>query len=204
MQKLQYISQGSTYEQQKKAVMAALDHGVSWIQLRWKQGSGRELVQLAEYLRKQTHAYKANLIINDHIQLSQAVDADGVHLGLIDDSVGWAREVIGSGKLIGGTANSLSDILQRIEEGCDYIGLGPFRYTRSKEKLSPILGIQGYKTLLEELKTRQLNYPPIFAIGGIVLEDIDELMAAGFFGVAVSKAIYDKPQLIAEFKNKLR
>ncbi|MFX4990459.1 thiamine phosphate synthase, partial [Acinetobacter baumannii] len=76
--------------------------------------------------------------------IAKAVDADGVHLGLQDTGIDEARKIIGKEKIIGGTANTLDDVLQRYNEGCSYVGVGPYRFTTTKEKLSPILGLQGY------------------------------------------------------------
>ncbi|MCJ7933721.1 MAG: thiamine phosphate synthase [Chryseobacterium sp.] len=200
MERLQYISQGTTKEEQELNIRKALDHGMQWIQVRWKNAPEKELISLCEISRQLCSEYKAVSIINDHVQLAKEIDADGVHLGLGDESVKEARKVLGTQKIIGGTANTLSDVLQRVDESCDYIGLGPLRFTATKEKLSPILGFEGYREIIEVLKGRSEKVPRIFAIGGITLEDILPLQEIGVYGVSVSGLITRQPSIINEFK----
>jgi thiamine-phosphate pyrophosphorylase len=201
--KIQYISQGNTALEQETNIRNALQAGADWIQLRWKEGNEDKLLTLAICIKQLCFQYGAKLIINDHVHIAKAIDATGVHLGLTDSSILDARLLLGSKKIIGGTANSLSDVQQRIAENCDYIGLGPLRFTSTKEKLSPILGFTGYQEIIQNLRTEGTEYPPIFAIGGILLEDITLLQEMGIYGVALSGLITKQPQLIQELKNKL-
>ena len=210
--KLQYISQGETATEQINNIHQALDHGCLWIQLRFKNAAEKELITVAEKVKALCENYKSKFIINDNIELAKKINADGVHLGLTDESPIIARNILGkdlpagkAGKIIGGSANTIQDVLKRVEEKCDYVGLGPFRDTSTKNKLSPILGIEGYKSVMNELKSRNIHIP-VYAIGGIVLDDIDALMSAGVFGIAVSGIIThhpDKKILIEQLKNRL-
>ncbi|WP_118974194.1 thiamine phosphate synthase [Taibaiella koreensis] len=183
--KLQYISQGATAPQQLEHIRKVLDLGCKWIQLRFKQQEQIVLVSLAETVKQLCAAYDAMLIINDHVNIAKEVAADGVHLGLSDTPVAVARQTLEAGKIIGGTANTLDDVRQRIREGCDYIGLGPYRFTATKEKLSPVLGLEGYRQLFASLSATERTVP-IYAIGGILKEDIPALLDAGLYGIAVS------------------
>lgn len=203
MEKLQYISQGSSLEVQEKNIRKALDYGAKWIQVRWKNTPEKDFITLSEISKKLCADYQAVCIINDHVQVAKEVDADGVHLGLKDMSVEKARHVLGENKIIGGTANTFSDILQRMAEHCDYIGLGPLRFTSTKEQLSPILGFEGYGEIINSLKEKSIDIPKIFAIGGVVLEDIKQLQQIGIYGVAVSGQITSQPSVIREFRNIL-
>ncbi|MBK1895020.1 thiamine phosphate synthase [Chryseobacterium sp. YIM B02567] len=198
-EKLQYISQGNTKEEQEFNIYNALDAGVKWVQVRWKNASESELVELCEKARILCNEYQAICIINDHIQIAKEIEADGVHLGLNDDSILKARQILGANKIIGGTANTLEHVLQRVQESCDYIGLGPLRFTETKEKLSPILGFEGYQQLIEDLKARLIDIPMIYAIGGVRLEDIELLQQIGIYGVAVSGQITSQPSIANEF-----
>lgn len=204
MEKLQYISQGNSFEEQTKNIENALKHGIKWIQVRWKNASENEFIKLCETAKKQCSDHQAICIINDHVQIAKNIDADGVHLGLNDMSIEQARYILGVNKLIGGTANTLSDVLQRMHETCDYIGLGPLRFTTTKEKLSPILGFDGYQNIIENLKEKSAEIPKIFAIGGVVLEDIQKLQQIGIYGVAVSGQITKQPSVINQFKTILQ
>ncbi|REC52379.1 MULTISPECIES: thiamine phosphate synthase [Chryseobacterium] len=203
MEKLQYISQGSSLEVQEKNIRKALDYGAKCIQVRWKNASEKDFITLSEISKKLCADYQAVCIINDHVQIAKDVDADGVHLGLKDMSVEKARYILGENKIIGGTANTFSDILQRMVERCDYIGLGPLRFTSTKEQLSPILGFEGYGEIINSLKEKSIEIPKIFAIGGVVLEDIRQLQEIGIYGVAVSGQITSQPSVINEFRSIL-
>ncbi|WP_312900939.1 thiamine phosphate synthase [Chryseobacterium taichungense] len=204
MEKLQYISQGLTIEDQELNIRKALDNGIQWIQVRWKNAPENKFIQLCETSKELCSKYQAACIINDHVHIAKEIDADGVHVGLQDMSVEAARFILGEDKIIGGTANTFQDVLQRMAEPCDYIGLGPLRFTQTKEKLSPVLGFKGYQNIIQELKEKSLEIPKIFAIGGVVLNDIELLQQIGIYGVAVSGQITDKPFIIKDFKTALQ
>lgn len=186
--KLQYISQGPTAAEQLKQIQAALDAGCTWIQLRWKGQPEQEVMDLAATVKVRCAASGATFIVNDNAVIAKAVDADGLHLGLSDMPVPEARKLLGNGKIIGGTANTVADVIQRAKEQCDYVGLGPFRFTTTKEKLSPVLGSGGYRHIIETLTAAGISIP-VYAIGGIVLDDLDALMDTGIYGIAVSGLI---------------
>ncbi len=190
--KLQYISQGETAAMQLKNINEALDAGCSWVQLRFKNAEEYELKTTAEEVKKVCDTYSATFIINDHPLIAKAVDADGVHLGLTDMLIKEAVEIVGIDKIIGGTANTLQDVLQRVQEGCSYVGLGPLRFTTTKKKLSPVLGLEGYKNIMDELRRRNIDIP-IYAIGGIVTEDILSILQTGVYGLAGSGIITHHP-----------
>lgn len=203
--KLQYISQGNSHTEQLKSIQNALDAGCDWIQLRYKDKCEEEVLRLAQEVKKMCKSYEATFIVNDFIEIAKFVDADGVHLGLNDSAVEKARLLLGNHKIIGGTANILDDVLLRISEKCDYVGLGPFRYTATKATLSPILGIEGYSKVVRELEKRDLSIP-IYAIGGILTEDMEDILQTGIYGVAVSGLIsnsVDPKQTVEQIKNVL-
>lgn len=202
--KLQYISQGNTAEQQADNILKALHHGAKWIQLRWKNAPQDELKSLAEKVKKWCVQNEAIFIINDSANLAKDIDADGVHLGLTDSHIATARSLLGHDKIIGGTANTLDDVLQRIDEQCDYIGLGPFRFTTTKEKLSPVLGLKGYENINHFLKDSKIAAPPLYAIGGIETGDISMLKEVGVYGVALSGLITQQPGCIQRIKTILQ
>jgi thiamine-phosphate pyrophosphorylase len=202
---LQYISQGNTVQEQLQNIHKALDNGCDWIQMRFKNQNAREIFTLAEAVKTICKEYLATFIINDNVQLAKQLDTDGVHLGLSDMKVEEARLILGKTKIIGGTANTFEDVLQRTTEKCDYIGLGPFQFTATKQNLSPILGLEGYRLVTEQMKIKNIKIP-IYAIGGITLENVDSLMETGIQGIAVSGLITQSKnpaQLIAQLNDKL-
>jgi thiamine-phosphate pyrophosphorylase len=205
--KLQYISQGTSVEKQLHNIQKALDNGCEWIQLRFKNKDSSAVFRLAEATKIMCEEYLATFIINDDAFLAQKIAADGVHLGLSDMSVTEARSLLGSTKIIGGTANTFEDVLQRVTENCDYIGLGPYQFTRTKENLSPVLGLQGYISIMEQVQSQDIQVP-IYAIGGIRIENVEDLIETGVHGIAVSGLITNSEsenlsELINEINQKL-
>lgn len=201
--KLQYISQGNSLDEQQQNIRRALDHGADWIQVRWKNVPEKELASLSETVRRWCTDYNAVCIINDNIHIAKQVDADGVHLGLNDASIQKARALLGKEKIIGGTANTIEQVMQRTREKCDYIGLGPFRFTTTKSDLSPVLGTKGYTELLQQIKLLNIKIPPVYAIGGIEYTDIAALMKTGISGIAVSGMITQNPEFILKIMKQL-
>lgn len=191
-------------EEQEKNISNALENGADWVQVRWKNASQSDLLSLSKKAVQLCQKYGAVCIINDAIDIAKQTNADGVHLGLEDESIASARAVLGKDKIIGGTANTATHVQQRIDEGCDYIGLGPFRFTATKEKLSPILGVEGYLNIIRALSLKNNLFPPIYAIGGIKLSDLDTLMQTGVHGIALSGAVTKEPELISKIKDQLK
>lgn len=103
-------------------------------------------LQVKEWCREQ----QATFLIDDRVALVKELQIDGVHLGKNDMPIAEARKILGDGFIIGGTANTFEDVKAHYEAGADYIGCGPFRFTTTKEKLSPILGLEGYKDIIQK------------------------------------------------------
>jgi thiamine-phosphate pyrophosphorylase len=184
LSKLQYISHGVRPENHLQNIHASLDAGIQLVQLRIKNVDEKFFLDHALKTKELCMRYHAQLIINDHPAVALACGANGVHLGLEDMKIFEARK-IAPDVVIGGTANTIDHIKERCKDKVDYIGLGPFRFTNTKEKLSPILGLEGYRAALQQMQQAQLSVP-VYAIGGIQLKDIAELIDTGVFGIAVS------------------
>ncbi len=162
--------------------------GVRWVQLRAKNRPAAEWRQLALDVQSVCRHHGAALVINDNPALALEIGASGVHLGQQDMPPAEARALLGPGFIIGGTANTFADVAKLVAAGVDYIGLGPFRFTTTKEKLSPILGLAGYADVLARCRAAGFT-TPIVGIGGVVLADVASLLATGLHGVAVAGAI---------------
>lgn len=201
--KIQYISQGATATEQLSNIQKVLDHGASWVQLRYKDAEFDKHLSLARRVKELCESYKATLIINDHIDIATQVNACGVHLGQQDTDIQKAREILGDSKIIGATANTLQQVIQVSLKGCDYIGLGPYAFTKTKQNLSPILALQGYRDIIQTLKSQQVYLKPIVAIGGIALRDIPSLLETGVHGVALSGLLTKDPKSIYQIKQVL-
>ena len=189
--RLHYISQSSPEFSHLEAIEQVLNAGGKWIQLRVKDQSETDVLNLAKAANELCKKFAAHLIINDFPEVSKGVFARGLHLGLNDMSIIKARLITGNKTIIGGTANTFADIQKRVAEGADYIGLGPFRFTGTKKNLSPVLGLEGYAEIMKQVKKSGFNLP-VIAIGGITPEDLPELLKTGLYGVAVSGALTQK------------
>ncbi|MEH0156967.1 thiamine phosphate synthase [Limibacter armeniacum] len=200
--RLHFITQPHPTVSYTKQVELACKGDVRWIQLREKTMSDEQLRPIAEEMAAICKNYGATLVINDRVELAADINADGVHIGKEDMSPVEARKILGAGKTIGGTANTLEDMLKLADMKVDYIGLGPFRFTATKKKLSPILGLEGYANLLEKFRNTD-NHTPVIGIGGIEHVDIPELLKVGLHGIAVSSLIAQAEDavLAAEYTN---
>lgn len=188
----QYISQGATIADHLKNIENVCLAGCKWVQLRLKNTELLDYLNAAIEARKICDKHGAVLIINDNIGVAGESNADGVHLGLTDTNPKDARKQLGNEAIIGGTANTLKDCLQHIDNGVDYIGLGPFRFTTTKKKLSPVLGTEGYAKIVNEIINKG-HILPIVGIGGITLNDLTELQKTGVSNVAVSGLLTNEP-----------
>ena len=183
-----------------------LDAGGRWIHLRMKDASAEVIVCRGKEMLALCRKRRAVLVVNDAPQLAAAIGADCVHLGQADMPPIEARRIIGDGAVIGSTANTFEQIAARNDGETDYVGLGPFRFTTTKKNLSPVLGAEGYRTILGRMRTENIPLP-VVAIGGIELPDIPQIMRTGVDGIALSGAIAraDSPATTtANFLNAIR
>lgn len=185
---LQFISHQNEKMTYLDGIREALAGGCKWIQLRMKGATDEEVRPIALKVKKLCKEQNATFLIDDRVQLVKEVGADGVHLGKNDMPIAEARKILGDDFIIGGTANTFEDVRAHYEADADYIGCGPFRFTTTKEKLSPILGLEGYHEIIQKMKAENIDIP-IVAIGGITKEDIPEIMKTGVNGIALSGSI---------------
>lgn len=189
---LQYISHFTPQISYAEGIRMALEGGCRWIQLRMKDAPAEEIIACAEEVLPLCRRHGAKFLLDDHVELVRQLGADGVHLGKNDMPVDEARKILGPDSIIGGTANTIEDIIRLHKQGADYIGCGPFRFTTTKKNLSPILGLDGYKSIVLKMKESGIDLP-IVAIGGITVEDIPAVMGTGVSGIALSGAILGAP-----------
>lgn len=189
---LQYISHFTPQISYAEGIRMALEGGCRWIQLRMKDAPAEEIIACAEEILPLCRRHGAKFLLDDHVELVRQLGADGVHLGKNDMPVDEARKILGPDIIIGGTANTIEDIIRLHKQGADYIGCGPFRFTTTKKNLSPILGLDGYKSIVLKMKELGIDLP-IVAIGGITVEDIPAVMGTGVSGIALSGAILGAP-----------
>lgn len=200
---MQFISHFTEQYTYLDSIRMALDGGCQWVQLRMKDASDGDILRLAPQVKMLCERYDAIFIIDDHVSLIRESGADGVHLGKLDMPIAEARKILGDEYIIGGTANTFDDVRMHYEASADYIGCGPFRFTTTKKKLSPVLGIEGYKAIVKSMKAADISMP-IVAIGGITAEDIPDIMKTGVTGIALSGSVLRADDPIREMTKLIK
>ncbi|WP_078552842.1 thiamine phosphate synthase [Bacillus alkalicellulosilyticus] len=183
----------------------AIKGGADIIQLRDKYSSKRDILAKAKALRKLTSTYGVTFIVNDHIDVALAVDADGIHLGQDDLPIEEARKIVGPSKIIGISTHAIEEARAAEQQGADYIGVGPVFHTKSKVDVVDPVTTEYVKQVATEINI------PFVAIGGIKLHNVDQVLAAGATRIcAVSEIVGAKDikgtcqaflQKISEAKN---
>lgn len=170
-----------------EVVRGAITGGVSCVQLREKHLSTRELITEARALVELLRPHGIPLIVNDRVDVALAADADGVHLGQSDMQISDAREILGGGRIIGISAESIGDAVRAEREGADYIGISPVFATTTKKDIAAPLGLEGVRQIRKAVRL------PLVGIGGISIANAAEVMRSGADGVAVVSAIVSAP-----------
>ncbi|MBL4735288.1 MAG: thiamine phosphate synthase [Flavobacteriales bacterium] len=181
--------------------------GASWVQVRVKDCDTQSWKTIAEEVQSICKKYKATFIINDNVHLAKELNADGVHLGRTDMPIKEARRILGNDKIIGGTANAIEEVVKLGQQGVDYIGLGPYRFTDTKKNLNTILGLEHMQLIVAEAARVLQPTIPIIAVGGIDRSDVEGIIDAGLYGCAVSAAVVQSEYKIiasAKFAHELR
>lgn len=192
---LYFITDSTSFTEEEflRRTEAALQGGVTFLQIREKDRSTREYIALAEKVHALTRKYNVPLIIDDRVDVALAMDAEGVHVGQSDMPVATARRLLGEGKIIGATAKTVPQAMEAYEQGADYLGVGAIYPTTTK-----------VKTVLTSTDTLRdiCNAVPIpaNAIGGLNKDNIDVLAGIPIAGVCVVSAIMkaDDPKVAAE------
>ena len=179
----------STFE----IVKAAVDGGVTVVQLREKHCSTREFIEQALAIKNFLKSRKVPLIINDRLDVAQAVKADGVHLGQTDMPLEMAKDILGDSMLIGISAESLDDAIAAEKGGADYLGVSPIYATPTKTDTAAPLGLAGLREIRRAVRL------PLVGIGGLNQDNSAEAIRSGADGVAVVSAIVaaDDPRAAA-------
>ncbi len=164
-------------------VTAAVRGGVTIVQLREKDCSTRDFIEQAFSIKKFLQNRGIPLIINDRIDVAQAIEADGVHLGQTDMPLETAKSILGDTMIIGISAECLADAIAAEKGGADYLGVSPIYATPTKTDTAPALGLEGLKEICQAVKL------PLVGIGGLNRDNAAEIIRKGADGVAVVSAI---------------
>lgn len=196
---IQFISHYTDQYSYLDSIRLALEGGCRWVQLRMKDASIHDFLRIGKEVRRLCDSYQATFILDDHVELVREIGADGVHLGKKDMPVAEARKTLGNDCIIGGTANTFDDVKRHYEASANYIGCGPFRFTTTKQGLAPVLGLEGYRSIIAQMSAEGIDLPMV-AIGGITAEDIPAIMQTGVSGIALSGAVLRAADPVAEMK----
>lgn len=202
MRAIQFITHETGSISYVEGARMALEGGCKWIQLRMKDASDDEVRKAAAEIQPMCKEHEAVFLLDDRVELVKELHADGVHLGKNDMPIDEARRILGEEYIIGGTANTFEDIQRIAAQGADYIGCGPFRFTTTKKNLAPVLGVEGYRDIIAKMRNAGINIPMV-AIGGITPDDIDEILATGVQGIAVSGTVLNADDPVAMMKSLL-
>ncbi len=200
---IQFITHSNNRYGYVDSARLALEGGCRWVQLRMKEATEAEFMAAAAEIGRLCKEHGATFVLDDHVEWVEKTGADGVHLGKNDMPIDEARKILGSDKIIGGTANTFEDVERLYRQGADYIGCGPFRFTTTKKNLSPVLGLEGYQHIVDQMKSHGINLP-IVAIGGILESDIKSILATGVSGIAVSGGILNAENPAEEMQRFLK
>ena len=200
---LQFISHQNSRYGYVEGIRMALEGGCRWVQLRMKEASEEEFLAAAREAAALCRDYQATLILDDRVEMVKPVGANGVHLGRNDMPVDKARQLLGADCVIGGTANTIEDVRRLHRQGADYIGCGPYRFTTTKQRLAPVLGLEGYRAIVQAMEAEGIRLPFV-AIGGITRTDIQPLMQTGISGVAISGGILAAANPVEETREIIR
>ncbi|MFT8315225.1 MAG: thiamine phosphate synthase [Clostridium sp.] len=173
----------------KNAVEDSIKGGVTIVQVREKDVTTREFYKVALEVKEITDKYNVPLIINDRIDIAQAIDADGVHLGQDDMPIKLARKILGKNKIIGISVGNVHEAKDAEKDGADYVGIGAIFFTGSKKDIDTPIGTSGLKEIVEGI-----NIPSV-AIGGVNKENLFEVIKTGTNGAAVISAILGKENI---------
>jgi thiamine-phosphate pyrophosphorylase len=161
----------------------AIAGGADTIQFRDKSSGTRAIIETAKAILALCRRSGTTFIVNDRVDIALAVDADGVHLGQRDLPIGEARRLLGAAKLIGGTASSPTEAKRVERDGADYVGFGHIYRTSSKDKPDAPRGLDMLGRVCRTVSV------PVVAIGGINATNIDPVVGAGAWGVAIIGAV---------------
>ena len=193
--RMYFITDSTKYEKEEflRRVEAALQGGVTLVQLREKERTTREYLELAREVHALTLKYNVPLIIDDRLDVAMAADTEGVHLGQSDMPINIARKILGPDKIIGATAKTVPQALEAYEQGADYLGVGAIFPTTTKVKTI----LTSTDTLADICRAVPI---PANAIGGLNKDNIDVLKGIPIAGVCVVSAIMkaDDPKQAAE------
>lgn len=200
IEKLHFITHDIEQHTHVEQAKIACEAGAKWIQYRCLTKSDDELLADINVIAEICDDWGATLIVTDHIHLNGKADIQGFHIEDMDADFFALREQLGEAVTIGGSSNTVAGLIRLAHHGADYAGFGPFNITTTKLNNAPLLGFKGYTDAVFILKEQRIEMP-VLAVGGVTLDDIDQLIATGIFGIAASSAINQAEDMRIAYQN---
>jgi len=200
IEKLHFITHDIPAYSHIQQTQLACEAGAKWIQYRCLTKSDEELLTDINVITEICDDWGATLIVTDHIHLKGKADIQGFHIEDLEADFKAIREQLGDEFTLGGSSNTIENLIRLANEGADYAGFGPFNITTTKANDFPLLSLTTYSTAVKELEKLRLDLP-ILAVGGVKSNDIPDLLATGVYGIAVSSAINQADDLIEAYQD---
>lgn len=203
IEKLHFITHDIPTYTHIQQTQLACEAGAKWIQYRCLTKSDQELLADINVITEICDDWGATLIVTDHIHLKGKADIQGFHIEDMNADFKAIRKKLGDDFTLGGSSNTIENLIRLSSEGADYAGLGPFNITTTKPNEFPLLNLTTYATAINELEKLHADLP-ILAVGGIKLNDVPDLLSTGVYGIAVSSAINQADDLIEAYQDFYR
>ena len=200
IEKLHFITHDITQHTHIAQVKLACEAGAKWIQYRCLSKTDNELLTDINQIAEICDDWGATLIVTDHVHLKGKADIQGFHIEDMEADFIALRKQLGEEYTLGGSANTVENLIRLAKEGADYAGFGPFKLTKTKPNNSHLLGVKGYADAMIMLKAQNIDLP-ILAVGGVTLQDIAPLLATGIHGIAASSAINQAEDLCVAYED---
>jgi len=188
IEQFHYITDDIPHLTHIEQVQLACEAGAKWIQYRCLSKADDELLAEINAIAEICDDWGTTLIVTNHIHLNGMADIQGFHIEDMDADFASLRKQVGYDITLGGSANTLDGLIRIAKDGADYANLGPFAATENKPNSYPLITVENYKSITDELKKSGVSFP-VLAVAGIKIYDVEELMQTGIYGIAVSGAI---------------
>lgn len=188
IERFQYITHDIPNLTHIEQAQLACEAGAKWIQYRCLSKHDEALLADINAIAEICDDWGTTLIVTDHIHLNDKADIQGFHIEDMDADFAALRNKVGNDVTLGGSANTVKNLIRLATQAVDYAGFGPFATTETKPNDLPLIGVEGYYKAAQELKAANIQLP-LLAVGGIKIYDVEALMQTGIYGIAVSGAI---------------
>lgn len=188
IEKFQYITHDIPHLSHIEQAQQACEAGAKWIQYRCLSKTDEELLQDINAIAEICDDWGSTLIVTDHVHLNGKADIQGFHIEDMDADFIALRKLVGNDITLGGSANTIENLIRLANEGADYAGYGPYAVSETKANNYALIDIEAYNHTVKELQNKAIELP-VLAVGGIKIYDVEALMQTGIYGIAVSGAV---------------